>query len=464
MILTIVALVIPAILGFLIVSILLRNETTSGMTERLCLAYPLGMGLLTMQMFLLALVRVPLTLWFVTSPILIEIIVIFWWMRRSKIVLAKKPSFELFSEIFGADSHWLKKISLAILTTFIVIKIGSIFVETYLRPIFAWDSLANWSASAKAFYYSHGLLLDTSPDDFFGKGLLNRNANYPPHNPLMQVWMSLWIGHFDEVFVKFWSPVYLLAMSVYLYVVMARETSRLIALSMLVLFLSSPLLSIHSIEAYSDVPLSVYILFSLIMFLYAMRGNYGYWTLMGLFSAEALFTKDEAPFFVLPLLLAAAAFFWKNRSQGTVLRKSAVPLFASLLLAVPWFIFKFSHKLGFGADYVTVEYTFRPEMVLKVISLLASFQNFNVFFVFIPFLTILAGRPTKEFIFLATPVLSYAMFFILVYTLTVFFSGSLMFNTAIFRNVLTYYPSICLLTALLIKTIMLRWDSPTASL
>ncbi|MGC1455714.1 MAG: hypothetical protein WA946_11060, partial [Nitrospirota bacterium] len=313
-------------------------------------------------------------------------------------------------------------------------------------------------------YYSHGLLLDTSSDDFFGKGLLNRNANYPPHNPLMQVWMSLWIGSFDEVFVKFWSPVYLLAMSVYLYVVMARETSRLIALSMLVLFLSSTLLSIHSIDAYSDVPLSVYILFSLIMFLYAMRGNYGYWTLMGLFSAEALFTKDEAPFFVLPLFLAAAAFFWKNRSQGTVLPKSAVPLFASLLLAVPWFIFKFSHKLGFGADYVTVEYTFRPEMVLRVITLLASFQNFNVFFVFIPFLTILAGRPTKEFIFLATPVLSYAMFFILVYTLTVFFSGSLMFNTAIFRNVLTYYPSICLLTALLIKTIMLRGDSPTASL
>jgi hypothetical protein len=200
------------------------------------------------------------------------------------------------------------------------------------------------------------------------------------------------------------------------------------------------------------------------MFLFAMRGKYEYWILMGLFSAEALFTKDEAPFFVLPLLLAAAAFFWQKRGQEIVLRKSAVPLLASLLLAVPWFVFKFSHKLGFGADYVTVEYTFRPEMAWKVILLLASLMNFNVFILFIPILTIIAGRPTKEFIYLAAPVLCYAMFFILVYTLTVFFSGSLMFNTAIFRNVLTYYPSICFLTALLIKTIMLRWDTPAASL
>jgi len=293
--------------------------------------------------------------------------------------------------------------------------------------------------------------------------LLNRNANYPPHNPLMQVWMSLWIGHFDEVLVKFWSPMYLLSMSIYLYIVMARETSRLIALAILVLFLSSPLLSLHSFEVYSDVPLSVYILFSLIMFLFSMRGKNEYWILMGLFSAEALFTKDEAPFFVLPLLLAAIVFFLQKRGQGIVLRESLIPLVASLLLAVPWFVFKFSHKLGFGADYVTLEITFRPEMVWQVILLLASLANFNVFLLFFPFLAILAGRETKEFILLSMPILCYALFFILLYTLTVFFSGKLMFETAIFRNTLTYYPSICLLTFLLIKTIILVWDRSPAS-
>jgi hypothetical protein len=458
-----IALAIPALLGFLIVSLLLHKDVTSGLSERLSLAYPLGMGLVTVHMFLLAILHVPLQRWYVAAPILMEIAGLSCWMRKRKIVLAKTPSFGLINEIFGADNRWMEKTSLIILTALVVVKITSIFLETYLRPIFAWDSFANWSAGAKAFFHSHGLLLDASPEDFFGKGLLDRNANYPPHNPLLQVWMGLWIGHFDEVLVKFWSPVYLLSMSVYLYVIMARETSRLAALAMLVLFLSSPLLSLHSFEVYSDVPLSVYILFSLIMFLHGMRGKQEYWVLMGLFSAEALFTKDEAPFVVLPLLLAAAVFFWQDRGNGIALRDSAVPLFAGLSLAAPWFLFKFVHRLGFGADYVTVELTFRPEMVWQVILLLASLANFNVFFLFIPFLVVLAGRPTKEFILLSMPVLCYASFFILVYSLTVFFSGKLMFEAAIFRNTLTYYPSICLLTLLLIKTILQRREGTQSS-
>lgn len=463
MISMLVALVLPSILGFLIVSLLLHRDTACGLSERLCLAYPLGMGLVTVQMFLLAIIHVPLERWYVAVPIMMEIAGLSIWMRKRKVILAKTPSFGLINEMVRADGHWIKKISLIILTALVVVKIASVFLETYLRPIFAWDSFANWSAGAKAFFYSHGLLLDASPADFFGKGLLDRNANYPPHNPLLQVWMALWIGHFDEVLVKFWSPLYLLSLSVYLYVIMARETSRLIASAMLVLFLSSPLLSLHSFEVYSDVPLSVYILFSLIMFLHGMRGKHEYWMLMGLFSAQALFTKDEAPFFVLPLLLAAAVFFWQSRGRGIALRESAVPLFASLLLAAPWFVFKFAHKLGFGADYVTVEFTFRPEMAWQVILLLASLTNFNVFFLFLPVLVILAGRPTKEFILLSMPVLCYALFFILVYTLTVFFSGKLMFEAAVFRNILTYYPSICFLMVLLIKTIILRWDGARSS-
>ena len=157
---TVVALAIPTILGFLTISVLLRNEDTCGLSARLCLAYPLGMGFLTIQMFLLALMRVPLRLGYVTAPIMVEIAVLFLFIRKRKIALTRTPSFEFFSEIVGADGPWFKKLLLLILTAIIVVKIGSIFVETYLRPIFAWDSFANWSAGAKAFYYSHSLLLN----------------------------------------------------------------------------------------------------------------------------------------------------------------------------------------------------------------------------------------------------------------------------------------------------------------
>lgn len=453
------ALAVPAVLGFLFVSVLLRDETNAGLLERLCLAYPIGAGLVAVQMFLLGLMGIPLTLWYVAVPPSIEVIVIYSWIRIKEIPLGINPSFDLLSEILGSNASCLKKSVLIALFTLASAKIGSIFIETYLRPIFAWDSIANWSAGAKAFYYSHSLFLDAGPGDFFGRGLLNRNANYPPYNPMMQVWMSLWIGKFDEVLVKFWSPPYLLSVSVYLYLFMTREASRIISLGILVLFLSSPLMSVHSMEVYSDVPLSVYILFSLIMFLHAMRGKSAYWTLAGLFAGEALFTKDEAPFFVIPFLIAAFLFYWQSRWRLNVADKSIFALCAGLLLAAPWFAFKFAHGLGFGADYVTVAFTFRPEMIKKVIVLLLSFQNFNVFFLFFPFLLILNWRPPKEFLFLFFPVACYAIFFLLVYSLTTFFSGSLMFNTAVFRNTLTYYPSICLLTFLLIANMMSKHDN-----
>jgi hypothetical protein len=454
----IAALAVPSVLGYLIVSVLLRDETKTGVLGRLCLAYPIGAGIVTVQMFLLGLMRIPLTLWFSAAPPLLEIAGLFLLIGKRRIPLAGRPSFGLVSEILGSSSR-LKKAALVMLFALAAAKVGSIFIETYLRPIFAWDSFANWSAGAKAFFYSHGLLLDGRPGDFFGRGLLNRNANYPPFDPLMQVWMSLWVGRFDEVLVKFWSPLYLFCMVVYLYLFMARETSRVVSLAMLVLFLSSPLLAVHSIEVYSDVPLSAYILFSLIMFLRAMRKEYSYWALMGLFAGEALFIKDEAPFFVIPLLAAAFLFYRQGRKDKTIPRKLPAGSLLGLLLPVPWFVFKFSHGLGFGADYINAAFTFRPEMIMKAIGMMLSLHDFNVFLPFFPLLLVLSPRPQRELPFLLFPIVCYAVFFMALYSLTQFYSfysGSLMFNTAVFRNTLTYYPAICFLTFLLIRNLIAK--------
>jgi hypothetical protein len=460
MIVTFIALIVPTLLGFMTISYFLHEETGAGVLERLCLAFPLGMSLLTVQMFLLALMGVPLTLWHILAPLMLEIAGLYLAVRKRRKTLLGGISFDLIKEIIFTEKSWIKKIILIVITVAIGVKLGTVFMETYLRPIFAWDSFANWSASAKAFYYSQSLLLNVPAVDFFGKGVLDRNINYPPHNPLMQVWLSLWMGGFDEVYAKFWSPVYLLCITIYLYLVATREVSRLVSLVIVALFLSSPLIAVHAVEPYSDVPLSAYILITLTAFLAAMRGRSEYWPVLGLFSAAALFTKDEATFFVLPLMLSVVLFLWRSKMNKSDIRKTILSLSSCLLLAAPWFVFKFSHSLGYGADYVTFKLTFRPEMLYKVASLILMFQNFNVFFVFFPILIILNGRPTKEIVYLLIPITCFAFFFLSLYVFTVFFSGRLMFNTAIYRNFLTYYPGICLLTVLLVKNIISRADIP----
>src|SRR5512135_2067038 len=112
MIFTLIGLTLPAVLGFLLVSILLRHETRVGVLERLCLSYPLGAGIVTVQMFLLGILRIPLTLWFVAAPPFLEIIGLYLWIRIRKIPLSSRPSFHLFSELLDRNASWLKKSAL----------------------------------------------------------------------------------------------------------------------------------------------------------------------------------------------------------------------------------------------------------------------------------------------------------------------------------------------------------------
>ena len=79
-----IALFIPFVLGFLLITIILR-ESEEGLIDRLCLSYPVGMGLLTMQMFLLGILKVPLTLTYTSIPIFIEIAVLSIWMWKKKV-------------------------------------------------------------------------------------------------------------------------------------------------------------------------------------------------------------------------------------------------------------------------------------------------------------------------------------------------------------------------------------------
>jgi hypothetical protein len=194
-----------------------------------------------------------------------------------------------------------------------------------------------------------------------------------------------------------------------------------------------------------------------------MRKEYSYWALMGLFAGEALFIKDEAPFFVIPLLAAAFLFYRQGRKDKTIPRKLPAGSLLGLLLPVPWFVFKFSHGLGFGADYINAAFTFRPEMIMKAIGMMLSLHDFNVFLPFFPLLLVLSPRPQRELPFLLFPIVCYAVFFMALYSLTQFYSfysGSLMFNTAVFRNTLTYYPAICFLTFLLIRNLIAKEARP----
>jgi hypothetical protein len=451
-----IAIFLPTLLGFLILAMVFRDEQGTGLLERISLAFPLGAGVLTMQMFVLGLFRVPLTLGHIGIPLVVEIALLSFWTIKKKVAFSPRCEWGLRDDITSSKNPLMKKVALVLLIVWIGAKLLSVFVKTDLMPIYAWDSWANWSTGAKLFYFTKGLLLDAPPEDFFSGGAVLRITSYPLHNPLMQVWMSLWTGAFDEVLVKFWSPVYLLAMTVSLYLIASRELGRLAALALVVMFLSSPLLSYHATEVYSDLPLSVYLFLASVSFLNAMRGRHSYWFLLGLFSAEAMFTKDEALFFVAPLLLSAFIFVWQTSDVAARRWQAVRAIVGPVLLVVPWYLFKFSHALGLGVNNIRFEFTFHPEIIKSVVMQVLTLANFNIFFIFPVILLIIGGKPSLEILSLFAATACYALFFIMLYMFTTFYYLHFSQGTIFNRNLLTYYPVVALLTVLLLKRIGLR--------
>lgn len=462
-----IAILLPTLLGFFIIAVILRNEKETPLGERIGLSFPLGAGIITLQMFLLGIVRIPLTLFNCAFPVFVELAILAVWIWRQKIILIPRPAPGLFSEFTSPQNHWLKKCAFAILLLWIGAKICSVFLETGLRPIYSWDGWTVWSAGAKTFYYTHSLMLDASAQDFFGKSAVHRIMVYPLHSHLIQVWISLWSGTFDDVLVKFHNPVYFLSMAVCFYYISIREIKKIPALILLVIVLGAPLLSYHAIEGNSDLMLSVYLFLASGSFLKAMKGNAPYCVLTGIYSAEALLTKQEAFFFILPLLLSAIVYF-KFDIKGRAEKSAGIlPLLTPFLAVIPWYIFTFYYGLGWekmadwivghaassiGADSNGINplLTFHPEVIIGYFYWLASLHNFNVIIFFLPLLLIAQKKLSRESLHILFPIVCYMLFFLSIYMFTRYYAWFLM-GTIFYRNVLTCYPVICLLTILLLK-------------
>ncbi len=454
------AIILPALLGFIVISLLLARDGQVGLLERLAIAYPLGMGLLTLQLFLLGLARIPLTLKISLPLLLLEIFVLAGLACWKKVGLSSGK--ELPSDNCKQPRHIYEKIGELLLTLWLGLKLLSIFVETSLRPIYSHDAVTNWSVRAKAFFYSESLLLaDPAATDFFGKGISHSIGSYPPFNPLAQVWMAQWAGSFDEVLVKFWMPFFLLSVVLFLFVIVAKELNRLLALVMVILFASSPLVSLHATQTVNELPLAAYILFAHVALLKVIRGRVDYLPLTGLFAVLAMFTKAEGVFIALPMLAAAIYASWPELSAGwTAARKKWLSLVAPYLLILPWFSFKLGNNLGLDPESQTVTFSFSTADIIEYILDFIVLNNFNVIFIFIPLVLLLLGRLDREIVLMIFPIAFYALFFLSLYVLIEYYSfKSLGGKTDIFRNTMTYFPSACLLLTLLLQRLLAKTET-----
>ncbi len=98
----------------------------------------------------------------------------------------------------------------ALLIALLVARFGGIALEIVWRPLYPWDAWMNWAPKARV-WFEHGSLVpyvepnvwlaSVSPEVYTGSNW--ENWAYPPFVPLIQLWIALALGRWDESLINY---------------------------------------------------------------------------------------------------------------------------------------------------------------------------------------------------------------------------------------------------------------------
>jgi hypothetical protein len=459
---------IPTLSGFLFVSWLLGEKSETSLIERIILGFGIGMGLVTYEIFLMGVVGIPFSLSIIAAGqvifSLLMIFLIYYSGRQLGSLLSRAPGSAFFDG--AARPRGLYLFVSIFLLGWIAIKVVLVFHEGMTRPMFSWDTWANWAAGAKFFFYQKGLFLERGSEHFFGDGY-RAFLGHPLHTTLLQVWTALWLGEFHEAYVKLWNSFYFLATLGLFFFFLKRESSWFYALLMTFFLSTIPLLTFHGTSGYAELPLAFYSLVAaLLFFRYMKSADRGLLALSGVSLAMGIMTKNEGLFFVVAVGFTLFLFliFTRRKFFANILW-FVLPF---VIFSAPWFIFKRVYGLGFGhsGDDSSVAWLADPNLEVEAGRSLywevfpALFEsvflsiNFNLLFLFSILFTLLGLRTIliSNLKYLYVIIIVVIAQFLFVY-LAIEMAAVTEF-TGVFRNMLTFISIIFFTSALVLHNLM----------
>lgn len=255
--------------------------------ERLAFAYPLGLGLITIQMALLSLFGAPYT----AVSILVPWIPLFFalFIVHARTTNGRPPRIPPRRAMRLLRSE---KIMIAAL----VLTVAYVFFRALIKPLEAYDAIAIYALKAKIFYLAGGI-----PPGFFGEFReLVPHVEYPLLVPLAETYFYTFWGDLADGAVKIVFPLYYAAILATVYCLMRRILARAPAILFTVLLATVPQFAEYATNGYADIVLAFYFTASFSALLVWMReGGKSLLVLSALFAALGIWTKTEG------LLLAA---------------------------------------------------------------------------------------------------------------------------------------------------------------
>lgn len=326
-VLFILCILVTGFIGWNVLYVLSGRKGLSSLytAEMLGFSYLLGIGIISMQMFVMGLFGIKFT----TIAILLP------WVPLV-VINAKRMSLRMPRLLLVPPRDFA-------LIALIALQTGYNFFRALIKPIESYDAVAIYGLKSKIMYLAGGI-----SGDFFRNVTSNfhgAHADYPLLIPLSTTWVYTFLGSFNEILVKALFPLFYMSLIFIFYGIMKRITkNRSFSLLFTFLLASIKQVSDYSTIAVADLALGIYFAVSL-LYLYLWfreRGKSVFLNLSLTGSLLMIWTKNEGTALVFITLFILLVYTLSNRQN---FKKKEIAhvffyAFAAILMLAGWAAFK----------------------------------------------------------------------------------------------------------------------------
>jgi hypothetical protein len=249
-----IALLLPVLLGGLWLSLFVPR----GIVARRALVWGNGalIGLMLIPQIMRAQDAVGLPLNFSFTYSIVCTLVVLALIAR--VVITRNSQVEYTKPRVFAAMTTLHRVLFVIFLLMILLRVATLGLEVLWRPLFPWDATMHWATKARVWFEFQEMVpfvdnftwLSSPGEDVF----TDRHPGYPAAIPLLQVWMNLAIGHWNESLMNLPWVLCLLALGTALYGQLRfAGVNPLLAIVATYLLQSMPLINTHvALAGYAD--------------------------------------------------------------------------------------------------------------------------------------------------------------------------------------------------------------------
>ncbi|MGB2706255.1 MAG: hypothetical protein WBC74_05325 [Candidatus Omnitrophota bacterium] len=342
----ILCILVTAFIGWNVLYLLSGRKGLTGFSflEQASLSYLFGMGVLTIQMFIMSLRGIGYTRFNILLPWVVVVGLNLLVVIARRIRGFSVPGTERLPFPERKAGFRLSEVTLICL---IALQTAYNFFRALMRPIESYDAVAIHGLKAKMIYLARGI-----GENFFGNlstFFHGAHPDYPLLIPLSQTWVYTFLGNFNDILVKAIFPLFYLSFILVFYAVLKRITkSRFTALLFTFLLATVKQFSDYSTIGYADLEVGIYFALGLFyLYLWFREKEIRFFNISLISSILCLWTKNEGMLLVLVNIFVFLFYLLANVKKREKRRITAFLLYAAILIYAisAWNTFRQDHGL-----------------------------------------------------------------------------------------------------------------------